>query len=117
MDIPLTMYRVTGNYIFARLDQARREEEAVVNNFFSRYGRPSPLLKARALANMHLRFAQSYYLKKDSRFKTELIQAFVKNPFQFKAAVMLILLLFPGFLRGVLSAKILRLPQTTGTGC
>ena len=110
LDIFLTMYRITVNYTFNRLDQARREEEIVVRNFFARNPKALPWSKAAAFSNLHLRFAQAYFLKGEGgKVRHEWVSALARNAFNLKAWVFLALsVCAPVFLRGFLSKKILR---------
>lgn len=83
--LPLTMYRVVSNYVFKNIEQARKEEETVIQNFFVRNSEKM-LLKARALSNMHLRFAQCQLLKNNLKLMVEEVRhALFFNIFNLKA--------------------------------
>ena len=110
LNIPLTKYRIIDNYIFNRLELAAREEKIVIENFFKRNPNISPYFKRKIKSNLHLRFAQCYFLKNDPlRLKEEFIAAVLENFFNFKAIFLLIYyFLARKSLKGVLTKKILR---------
>ncbi|MBP6342585.1 MAG: glycosyltransferase [Candidatus Omnitrophica bacterium] len=84
---PLTKYRITDNYIFNRLELAQREELYVIEKFFQRH--PDGRLRARALSNLHLRFAQCHYVKNDGpRYHEAYTKSLQLNPLNFKAILM-----------------------------
>lgn len=83
---PLTRYRITDNYIFNRLELAYREELYVVEKFFQR--NPDDHLRAQALSNLHLRFAQCYFVKNDEpRFHEAHTRSMQLNPLNMKAII------------------------------
>jgi glycosyltransferase involved in cell wall biosynthesis len=109
MDASLTMYRVTDNYTFNRLEKAQEEEKTVINHFFTRNPRLVGL-KALAMANWNIRFAQCYLLKANyTRFRQELITALKRCPYYWKTWAMAIgAVIIPRYLKNNLSRRILR---------
>jgi glycosyltransferase involved in cell wall biosynthesis len=109
IDVPLTKYRITDNYIFNKLELAEREEAVMIEKFFER-NRSLDRLKGKVLSNWHLRYAQCYVVKEDgARVKNELKQALALNPYNAKAwAVRILNTLAHAPLKSVLEKKILR---------
>jgi hypothetical protein len=105
IDLPLTMYRVEGNYTFNRLELAYQEEEVVIDEFFktNAYGE---ILGRQARANMHLRFAQCYLLKNNLKMVWQgVFKTFQLIPWHLKAWVFVIALLLA---RPLLAAELHR---------
>ena len=113
---PLTKYRITDNYIFNRLELARREEIYVVEKFFKTYSGQGSL-KPVAFSNLYLRYAQCAFIKKDvSGFWRECKLAFKTNPANIKFyAMVLAALMAPGVLKKEIEKKILRGKHDTGS--
>ncbi len=110
LDVPLTMYRVTGNYTFNRLEQARREEEIVLHNYFLRNPRAVLWQRGAAFSNLNLRFAQCHFLKGDFYdARTCLWKAWLSNPHNWKIhAMSLAWVLAPRTLKRKLHSRIIR---------
>ncbi len=106
---PLTKYRIVDNYIFNRLEQARREEIYVLEKFF-KSSADCGVLKNRAFSNFYLRFAQSAFISGDrQKFWTDCKQCFNIHPWNIKLyAIVLAALLMPQKLQKELERKILR---------
>lgn len=110
IDIPLTKYRISDNYIFNRLDLAQREETAVVEKYFSRHPDAGKGLRGKALACLYLRFAECYFVKGDEqRMRSEFKQAFAVCPWNLKAwGLFFLYIVARGPLKLILQRKILR---------
>ena len=110
INLPLTLYRITDNYVFNRLEQAQREEEIVIEKFFNRNPTLGMSLWKMASSNLHLRYSECYFLKNNyPLLKKEFISAMSINPLNFKAIVLLVyFLLSRRGLKSLLSKKILR---------
>ncbi|MCA9408093.1 MAG: glycosyltransferase [Candidatus Omnitrophica bacterium] len=110
LDIPLSKYRVTDNYIFSKLELSREEEFKVIKKFVERNPMSRGLLKHRALSNLHLRYAQCYLLKDNvQQLKLDFILSLKENPFNMKALLFLCGYIFNRTqLRAILEKRILR---------
>ncbi len=109
LDLPLTKYRVTDNYIFNRLELAEREEAVTIENYFKR--NPSEeYLKNKVFSNWFLRFAQCYVVKNDSVLvDKKLKRALALNPWNMRAWTVRILnVVARAPLKSILEKKILR---------
>jgi len=109
LNMPLTGYRVTDNYIFRRIELAQKEEGAVIENFFKRNPRWNHL-RSGVLSNYHLRYAECYFLKdNENRLREEFFSSLKFNPLNFKAIVLFFYyLLAQRHLRRNLHQRILR---------
>ncbi len=106
---PLIKYRVTDNYTFNRLEQARREEIVVLEKFF----KTSPqdiLLKNKAFSNFYMRFAQCAFIKDEmSGFWADGKASLKSCPWNARTYLMMMAALAaPGWLKKELEKKILR---------
>lgn len=110
INIPLTKYRVSDNYIFNRLELAQKEELVVVTNYCRRNSFVSERFKDRVLSYLHLRFAECYFIKDDEqRMNSEFRQAFALCPWNLKAFGLFFLFFFARRpLKTFLRSKVLR---------
>ena len=110
INMPLTRYRVSDNYILNKLDLARQEEEKVVENYFKRHPQASAIERRRVLSFLHLRFAECYLIKDNPlRLKEEFKTAVDLYPWNLKTWALLVLYgCARPLLRNVLTKKILR---------
>jgi len=106
---PLTKYRVTDNYIFNRLDQARQEEMYMLEKFFDHYMAPA-MLKQKAYSNYYLRFSFCAFIKNDLKlFWSDCLSSLKYWPWNIKTwATIILSVLLPGWLKKDLEKKILR---------
>jgi glycosyltransferase involved in cell wall biosynthesis len=106
---PLTQYRVVDNYIFNRLELARKEEMYVLEKFFGDFSKEE-LLKKAAYSNFYMRFAQCAFLKNDlAQFWSDCRSAIKNNIWNTKIYAMgIAALIAPGWLKTELSRRILR---------
>jgi len=106
---PLTKYRVTDNYVFNRLQQARREEMYVLEKFFERH--PTQFfLKRQAFSNYYFRYALCDYIKNDfDGFWADCRTSLKLVPWNIKTLVVVLLAcMSPKWLKSKLEKKILR---------
>jgi glycosyltransferase involved in cell wall biosynthesis len=106
---PLTKYRVIDNYIFNRLELARKEELYMLDKFFK--ANPDyQSLKGKAYSNFHLRFAQCAFLKKErSQFWKDCKEALQRNLLNIKVYVMcMAAIVAPAWLTQELTKRIVR---------
>ncbi len=110
IDIPLTQYRITDNYIFNKLELAEREEAVTIDKYFQRNPSQSRVLKNKVLSHWHLRFALCYVVKENNpRVHEELKQALAFDPWNVKAwAVYILNTVARASLKSALQRKILR---------
>jgi hypothetical protein len=106
---PLTKYRVTDNYTFNRLAQARQEEDYVLEKFFKRHP-AQVLLKRRAFSNYYLRFSFCAFIKDDhAGFWSDLKLSLKWFPGNVKSfAICILACIMPQWLKKELEKKILR---------
>jgi len=109
---PLTKYRITDNYVFNHLQQARGEEMYVLEKFFKNHSTEG-FLKRSAFSNCHLRFALCAFIKNDlSGFWSDCRMSFKLAPWNMKTFVIAALgLIGPQWLKKELEKKILRRRQ------
>lgn len=94
INIPLTKYRISSNYILNNPEQAEKENLAVLEKAFYRNHTISNRLRNDAVSNVYLSSALNYLLKKEFSYaKSRFILAVNKNIFNLRA-----LLLFGYFL-------------------
>ena len=106
---PLTKYRITDNYTFNRLEQARKEEVYVLEKFFK--ARPQDIvLKNKAFSNFYMRFAQCAFIKDEMGGFWDDCKASIKIcPWNAKTYLMMMAALTaPAWLKAELTKKILR---------
>lgn len=83
LDKPLTHYRVSNNYVFRNLDKAFVEERCVLEKILKNI-HDSKLIRS-AWGRFYIRFAQCYFLKKDSiKFSEYLVKAKEHLPFSLR---------------------------------
>jgi len=106
---PLIKYRVTDNYTFNRLEQARQEELYVIEKFFRNHPTQG-ILKKRALSNYHLRFAMCAFIKNDlPGFWSDCRESLKLAPWNMKTlAIAVLAVVFPQWLKKELEKRILR---------
>ncbi len=106
---PLLKYRITDNYTFNRLEQARREELYVLEKFFKTH-QNNGALKSRAFSNFHMRFAQCAFIKDDlNGFWFDCKMSLKFCPWNIKTYVMsLTAIIAPKGLKKELERRILR---------
>jgi glycosyltransferase involved in cell wall biosynthesis len=110
LDIPLSQYRVTDNYIFNRLDKSLEEELIVLEKFCVRHPRLNPFFKRRIFSSLYLRHAQAYLLRDNiQKFYRAWRQAIRHSPLNAKAFVLYgCYLIAENKLKSLLRKKILR---------
>ena len=112
LKVPLTKYRVVDNYVFNKLELARKEEAYVLDKFF-KANPAGALLKRAAYSNYYMRYAQCAYLKKDfKQFWSDNGASLRQLPWNLKTYVMaLAAVFFPGWLNHELARRIIRHDQ------
>ncbi len=110
IDLPLSQYRVTDNYILGKVALALKEEIIVIEKYFQRNINKCGYFGKRVTSNLHFRFAQCYFLKNDTKkFKKEAYLAAKENILNFKLwAFFVLILLSQKKARSILSKKIIR---------
>jgi glycosyltransferase involved in cell wall biosynthesis len=110
IDIPLTKYRVTDNYIFHKLELSQKEEAVVIERYFQRNPSISTKFKNTILSSWHLRYAQCYVIKEDAqRVREELKKALAFDPWNVKGRIFCVLYACARpFLNTFLKKKIVR---------
>jgi glycosyltransferase involved in cell wall biosynthesis len=113
IDSPLTMYRVTDNYTFNKLDEAQKEELIVIEKFFARNPQLASL-RAMAMSCWSLRFAQCRLLKNDlDQFRSLIFSALRIAPLNFMALLQAFyFLVAPTHYKNQLHKKIIRHNET-----
>ena len=109
---PLIKYRITDNYTFNRLEQARREERYVLEKFFKTCPKKI-LLKNKAFSNFYMRFAQCAFIKDEiGGFWADCKASLKTCPWNVKTYLMIMAALTaPGWLKKELERRILRKRQ------
>ncbi len=106
---PLTKYRITDNYIFNKLEQAYKEEQYVINKFFTSYNGVERL-KKKAVSNFYMRFAQCFFLKNNTvEFWANCRLSLKEFPGNIKTWLMMSMaFLVPGYFKNEMERRILR---------
>ena len=91
INMPLTLYRISGSYILNHIEQSKREELKVIEKAFHRNPRLKLNFKNKIISNVHIGCAISYLLIGDfNKAKDELISSIRKNKLNATAILLLV---------------------------